>query len=104
MSISTQQVGNTATTVYTSSGNSAITYMTFTNYTASAVAVDINVVPSGDSVGNVNLIADSLEIAANDTYQIYASGEKLLLENGDLVSATANTASAIGCVVSYTSI
>ena len=69
MSISTTQVGNTATTVYTSSGNTAVTYMTFTNYTGSAVALDINIVPSGDSVGNVNLVADSLEIAANDTYQ-----------------------------------
>jgi len=104
MSISTTQVNDSATTVYTSSGNTAVTYMTFTNYTASAVALDINVVPSGDSVGSVNLIADSLEVAANDTYQIYASGEKLLLENSDFISATANTASAIGCVVSYTSI
>jgi len=104
MAISTNAVGNTATTVYTSSGNTAITYMTFTNHTASTVAIDINVVPSGDSVGNVNLIADSLDVAANDTYQIYASGEKLLLENGDFVSATCNTASALNCVVSYTSI
>ena len=104
MAISTQQVGNTATTCYTSSGNSAVTYMTFTNYTGTAVALDINVVPNGDSVGNVNLVADSLEIAANDTYQLYAGGEKLLLENGDLISATANTASAVGCVVSYTTI
>jgi hypothetical protein len=104
MSISTTQVGNTATTVYTSSGNTAVTYMTFTNYTGSAVALDINIVPSGDSVGNVNLVADSLEIAANDTYQLYAGSEKLLFENSDFVSATANTASAINCVVSYTSI
>jgi hypothetical protein len=104
MAISTTQVNDSATTVYTSSNNSAVTYVTFTNYTASAVAVDINVVPSGDSVGNVNLVADSLEIAANDTYQLYASGEKLLLENGDFISATANTATAINCVVSYTAI
>ena len=104
MSISTTQVNDSATTVYTSSGNTAVTYMTFTNYTGSAVALDINIVPSGDSVGNVNLVADSLEIAANDTYQLYAGGEKLLLENSDFVSATANTASAINCVISYTSI
>lgn len=104
MSISTQAIGNTATTVYTSSGNSAVTYMTVTNFTGSAVAVDINLVPSGDSVGNVNLVADSLEIAANDTYQLYAGGEKLLLENGDFISCTANTAASLNAVISYTSI
>ena len=104
MSITTQAVSNTATTVYTSSGNTAVRYMTVTNFTGSAVAVDINLVPSGDSVGNVNLIADALEIAANDTYQIYAGGEKILLENGDLISCTANTASALNAVVSFTTI
>lgn len=104
MAIATTLVADSATTVYTSSGNSAVTYMTVTNYTGSAVAVDINLVPSGDSVGNINLIADGLEIAANDTYQIYAGGEKLLLENGDLISCTANTASSLNAVVSYTGI
>lgn len=104
MAIATTLVADSATTVYTSSGNSAVTYMTVTNFTGSAVAVDINLVPSGDSVGNVNLIADGLEIAANDTYQIYAGGEKLLLENGDLISCTANTASSLNAVVSYTAI
>lgn len=44
MSITTQAVSNTATTVYTSSGNTAVTYMTVTNFTGSAVAVDINLV------------------------------------------------------------
>lgn len=104
MAIATTLVADSATTVYTSSGNSAVTYVTFTNYTGSAVDVDINVVPSGGSVSNTNLVADALTIAANDTYQLYAGGEKLLLENGDLISATANTATSINCVVSYTAI
>ena len=104
MTIQTVTVSNSATTVYTSSNNTAITYLTLTNVSSAAIAVDINVVPSGDTVGNINLVASALEIAATDTYQLYAGGEKLLLANGDLVSVTANTATGINAVTSFTSI
>ena len=104
MAIQTTQVGNTATTVYTSSGDSAVTYISFTNYTASAVDIDVNVVPSGDSVGNVNTVVKSLTIDATDTYFMYSSGEKMLLGNADSIVATANTASSITSFISYTGI
>jgi hypothetical protein len=104
MAIQTTQVGNTATTVYTSSGDSAVTYVSFTNYTGSAVDIDVNVVPSGDSVGNVNTVIKTLTIDATDTYFMYSSGEKMLLGNADSIVATANTASAISSFISYTSI
>ena len=104
MAISTTQVNDSATTVYTSSNNSALTFVSFTNYTASAVTLTVNIVPSGDSVGNVNIVTNTLEVAANDTYQLYCNSEKLLLENGDFVSATANVASSVNCLVSYTAI
>lgn len=104
MAIQTTQVNNTATTVYTSSGNSAITYVSFTNYTGSAVNVDIHIVPNGDSVGNVNVVVKTLTIDATDTYFMYTSGEKLLLGNADSIVAVANTASAVNSIVSYTGI
>ena len=104
MAIETNLVGNTATTVYTSSGDSAVTYISLTNYTGSAVSVDLHVVPDGDSVGNVNLVAKALTVDATDTYFLYSSGEKLLLGNADTIVATANTASAINSVISYTGI
>ena len=104
MAIQTTQVGNTATTVYTSSGDSAVTYISFTNYTASAVDIDVNIVPSGDSVGNVNTVVKSLTIDATDTYFMYSSGEKMLLGNADSIVATANTASSIASFISYTGI
>ena len=50
MAIVTTNVTNSATTIYTSSGNSAVTYATINNVTAGAISVDIHVVPSGDSV------------------------------------------------------
>jgi hypothetical protein len=46
MTIATTTVTNSATTVYTSSGSTAVTYLTLTNETASAIAVDIHVVPA----------------------------------------------------------
>lgn len=104
MAINTTQVNNSATTVYTSTNNSAVTYVSFTNYTGSAVDIDVHIVPSGDSVSNVNSVVKTLTIDATDTYFLYSSGEKLLLENGDFLSATANTATAVNCIVSYTGI
>jgi len=104
MAISATLVADSATTVYTSTNNSAITFISFTNYSVASVDLDINLVPSGGSVSNTNLLVDGLTIAANDTYQLYASSEKLLLANGDFISATANTVTSINCVASYTSI
>jgi hypothetical protein len=104
MAIQTTEVVNSDTTVYTSSDNSAITYAAFTNYTSSTISIDIHVVPSGDSVGNVNCITKSLEITATDTYQLYAGGEKLLLGNNDFISAVANVATGVNSVISYTGI
>lgn len=104
MAIQTTQVNNTATTVYTSSGDSAVTYVSFTNYTGSAVELDIHLVPNGDSVSNVNAVVKSLVIDATDTYFLYSSGEKLLMGNADTIVATANTASAVNSIISYTGI
>jgi len=104
MTISTLQVNDSATTVYTSTNNTAVTFQSYTNYSGSAVKIDINLVPSGGSVADTNLIVNELAIAAKDTYQIYSGGEKLLLENGDFLVATANAASAITVVTSFTTI
>lgn len=104
MSITTADIDSSNTDVYTSSGNTAITWASFTSSNASTVTVDIHVVPSGDSVGNTNLVANSVEIVGGDTYQLYAGGEKLLLENGDKVTAVANVANVVHSVISYTSV
>lgn len=104
MAVTTANVTTSGTDAYTSSGNTAITWASLCNYTASAVAVDIHVVPNGGSATDLNKIVHELDIAATDTYQIYAGGEKLLLENGDILHVVANTNSSITSVVSYTSI
>jgi len=104
MALETNLVGNTATTVYTSSGNSAITFASFTNYSGSSATLTIHLVPSGDSAGNDNIVIKDYSINAADTHQLYAGGEKLLLENGDTLVATGSAATTFNAVVSYTSI
>jgi hypothetical protein len=109
MTIQTAYVTSAGNTVYTSTGNTAITWLTVTNFGGSDVNANLWVVPSGDSASNINLVLANIVIlsAANttggDTYQIYSGGEKLLLGPGDVVIANAS-ANTLNAVVSYTTI
>jgi hypothetical protein len=103
----TIQVGNVTTSaasVYTSVGNTAITFLSLCNYTAGNVVANVFVVPSGNSAGNTNIIINNITITVGDTYQLYVGAEKLLLNNGDSVQVNANANNAITTVTSYTSI
>lgn len=104
MTIATANVTSTAANVYVSNGNTAITWLSLTNYTAGNVTANVFVVLSGSSASNLNAVLNQIEIAANDTYQIYSAGEKLLLSNGDAMVANANVDNAVNAVTSYTSI
>ena len=102
MTIAIANVTTTAANAYVSSGNTAITWMSLTNYSAGNVTANVFVVPSGSSASNLNVVLNQIEIAANDTYQIYSAGEKLLLNNGDAMVANANVDNAVNAVTSYT--
>ena len=103
----TIQVGNVTTSaasVYTSVGNTAITFLSLCNYSAGNVAANVFVVPSSGTAGNTNIIINNINITVGDTYQLYAGSEKLLLNNGDSVQVNASANTAITTVTSYTSI
>lgn len=104
MSLATVAITNSAANVYVSSNSTAITSLSFTNFDATDVALDVWVVPSGDAAGNTNIVLSQLTITAGDTYQFYAGAEKLLLDNNDAVVAQANASSRVNAVVSYTAI
>lgn len=104
MPIALGNVTTSAANVYVSNGNSAVTFMSLTNYSASNVTANLYVVPSGDTAGNLNIILSELDITTKDTYQLYAASEKLLLNNGDAIVADASANNSISAVVSYTSI
>jgi hypothetical protein len=103
----TIQVGNVTTSaasVYTSVGNTAITFLSLCNYSAGNVVANVFVVPNSGIAGNTNVIINNINITVGDTYQLYAGSEKLLLNNGDSVQVNANANNSITTVTSYTSI
>jgi hypothetical protein len=103
MTIQVANVTSLGNTVYTSTGNTAITFLSLCNYGATGVTANVYVVPAGNSSSTNNIILANLAVSADDTYQLYAGGEKLLLGNGDLISVQSN-ANTVTAVTSYTSI
>jgi hypothetical protein len=97
MTISTVSVTTVGNTVYTSTGNTAITWMSLANWGPANVTANLFAVPNGSLATTTNQVFYSLLLQSGDTYQIYAANEKLLLGPGDFiqVDATANTVSAV---------
>jgi hypothetical protein len=104
MTIATSNVSTTTSSVYTSSGNTAITWLSLANYGAGNITANVHVVPSGGTANSINKVLASIQITTLDTYQLYSGAEKLLLSNGDTVQVDASANSSVGAVTSYTSI
>ena len=104
MTLAVANITTVAGNVYVSGGNTAITFMSFCNYSTSNVVANVWVVPSGDSAANTTAVLSSLPLTTLDTYQFYVGGENLLLGNGDTVQANCSSNNAITTVVSYTTI
>jgi len=102
MSITQNTVGTSATTLYTSSGSSATSVIYFMNNHSADVTVQLHVVPDGGTLGTSNKIVKDLLITAADTYVMDA--EKLLLDNGDKVQATASVDAVVHVTVSHIAI
>jgi hypothetical protein len=103
MTIQVANVTTAGNTVYTSSGNTAITFLSICNFNSATCTANVYVVPSGGTAGNTNLVLATLELTGLETYQLHAGGEKLLLNNGDFVNVQAN-ANTVTTVTSYTTI
>ena len=102
MAISQATVGTSATTIYTSSGNSATTCVFLMNNNAAARTVQIYVVPSGGSAGVTTQIIKDLVIDGADTYVF--NTEKIFLATGDFIQVTASAVTSIYATVSYMTI
>ena len=99
MSIEQQTITTAGATLYTSTNSSAITAMYFMNNHSGTVVIQLHVVKSGGSISAANKIIKDLSIAAGDTYVI--DTEKLLLDNGDSIRATADVDSVVNVTTSY---
>ena len=94
-------IGTSATTVYTSSGQTAITCMFFMNDNASARTLDVHVVQNGATAAATNKIVKTISIDGADTYVV--NTEKLVLDNGDMIQCVASHASSVyGTISSVT--
>jgi hypothetical protein len=89
---------STATSIYTSTGDSAITTIHIANYTGATVVANVFVVPSGSFAGNDTVIYSNYSITAYNTMVI--DTEKFILENGDGVFANCNAANSLTATVS----
>jgi hypothetical protein len=108
MTIAVANVTTAGNTVYTSTGNTAITFLSLCNYGNADAETNFYVVPSGSTAGNTNIVFTQLVLTAQgngtgDTFQVYAGGEKLLLGNGDFISVISN-ANTVTAVTSYTTL
>lgn len=104
MSIQNSNVTTTVANVYVSSGDTAVTFLSLANYSASNVTANVYVVPSGNTAGNLNVVVANIQITTQDTYQFYAGNEKLVLATGDSIQVNAGADNSIAAVVSYTSV
>ena len=104
MSINTTAVGNSNTTVYTSTNSTAITNLTLCNFSNANVTISLHVVPNGTVVTTSNMMLDTLTITAHDTYVLYSGSEKLLLDNGDFINVFGSIDGAVTAITSYTAI
>ena len=83
------------TTQYTASGLKAIIdKFTATNYSASAATISVNLVTSGDTAGNQNLIVKTKTLQAGETYT-FPEIVGASLDAGGFISTIAGTGSAI---------
>lgn len=98
MAIANATLANTETTIFTSSGNNAITCIYFLNTDSSARTIDVHVKPLGEALAAENQIYDAVSIPAGDTFVIDA--EKLILEDTDEITALASVTSVVVCTVS----
>lgn len=97
---STRLLDTNPTQVFLAAGQQAITVMYICNTTGGTISVNVNVINDDDSTGSGidNRIYSDLQINGNDTYVL--STEKLILDDGNEIEVTADTADAITVTVS----
>lgn len=99
MSITQNTIGTSATTLYTSSGESATSVIYFMNDHSADVTIQLHVVQSAGTASASNKIVKNLVISAADTYVMDI--EKLLLDNGDMIQASADVDAVVHATVSH---
>jgi len=103
MATTSALVTSTGGNVYTSTGNTVITWLSITNYSATATSANVHIVPISGSANTQNQIISNVVITGNDTLQLYVGNEKLILADSSAVYIIANADTRLNAVTSYTS-
>ena len=102
MTIATAVVTSTTAAVYTSTGNTAVTFLSICNWSPSNATANLYIVPNGDSATTNNIVLSALPLTPSDTYQLYLGAEKIILGPGDTIQM--NSSVDVTAVTSYTSL
>jgi hypothetical protein len=95
----TQLTSTSPITVFSTVGQAVVSTVYVCNTSGSDVSVDVHAIAGNiAAAGAENAIYANLAVVANDTYVMDV--EKLVLENGDALVFTANTANAVTVTVS----
>jgi hypothetical protein len=97
-------VGTTPAAIYTSTGNSAVTFLSLCNYLPGPVTVTAYLLPDGQAIAPNFLLINQLVLAGTDTFELYHASEKLILADGDQIIVQSSDAASVAAIVSYTGI
>lgn len=98
MAINNTSLTTTAESIYTSSGDSAITTIHLCNYSAVPVQANIYAVPSSGNADNSTVIYANVTVTAYNTLIIYQ--EKFILGSGDALYANVSSIDSVTATVS----
>lgn len=103
MAINSANIGNSPTTVYTSSGNNAVTCMWVCNTDVTGPPYDsasltMYFVKNGDAITSTNMVLNALPVPGQET--VVFDAEKIILDNGDRIVATASAAGLLTITIS----
>lgn len=98
MALTSHVINTTNTSIYTSSGNNAITSIIVCNLNASTANLTLYAVPNGSSIGASTTMISALSIPSGETLSL--DQEKLVLANGDAIYAISSLANALTIIVS----
>ena len=89
-------VGTSEVTLITGSDFDAVIGIRLCNILTSTIEVDVYIVNSGNKY-----LAKGVVIPPNSAIELIQGGAKIVLENGDTLSAVSNTASSVDIVTSF---
>lgn len=100
MSIQSTALGTTVGNIFVATGTqgNVVSVAYFCNRSAGTTSFTLHLVPSGQTAGANNIVYSNKAITASDTYILEL--EKIILSNGDMLQASANTGNAVVATVS----